>query len=78
MMTNEEAIKILNSKMDGSVDTSYEWAETVRMAIKALSTEAVHGEWSECTGCEHYDQQQTSLICRECKRYYSDKHSDRG
>lgn len=35
-MTNEEAIKILKSKMDGSVDTSYEWAETVRMAIKAL------------------------------------------
>lgn len=35
-MTNEEAIKILKSKMDGSVDTSYEWAETVRMAIDAL------------------------------------------
>lgn len=35
-MTNEEAIKILKSKMDGSVDTSYEWAETVRMAINAL------------------------------------------
>lgn len=27
--------------MDGSVDTSYEWAETVRMAIKALSADAV-------------------------------------
>ena len=35
-MTREEAIKILKSKMDGSVDTSYEWAETVRMAIEAL------------------------------------------
>ena len=35
-MTNEEAIKILKSKMDGSVDTSYEWTETVRMAINAL------------------------------------------
>ena len=35
-MTNEEAIKILKSKMDGSVDTSYEWAETMRMAINAL------------------------------------------
>lgn len=35
-MTNEKAIKILKSKMDGSVDTSYEWAETVRMAINAL------------------------------------------
>lgn len=35
-MTNEEAIKMLKSKMDGHTDTSYEWAETVRMAIKAL------------------------------------------
>lgn len=35
-MTKEEAIKMLISKMDGNTDTSYEWAETVRMAIKAL------------------------------------------
>ena len=35
-MTREEAIKMLKSKMDGHTDTSYEWAETVRMAIKAL------------------------------------------
>lgn len=35
-MKPEEAIKILKSKMDGHTDTSYEWAETVRMAIEAL------------------------------------------
>lgn len=35
-MTKEKAIKMLKSKMDGHTDTSYEWAETVRMAIKAL------------------------------------------
>lgn len=35
-MTNEEAIKMLKSKMDGHTDTSYEWAEAVRMAIEAL------------------------------------------
>ena len=34
--TNEDAIKMLKSKMDGSVDTSYEWVETVRLAINAL------------------------------------------
>lgn len=38
-MTREEAIAMLKSKMDGSIDTSYEWAETVRMAIEALQTE---------------------------------------
>ena len=35
-MKRDEAIKILKSKMDGSIDTSYEWAETIRMAIEAL------------------------------------------
>ena len=35
-MTSEKAINMLKSKMDGHTDTSYEWAETVRMAIKAL------------------------------------------
>lgn len=38
-MTREEAIKMLKGKMDGHTDTSYEWAETVRMAIKALEQE---------------------------------------
>ena len=45
-MTREEAIKMLKSKMDGHTDTSYEWAETVRMAIKALEqepSEIIHG-----------------------------------
>ena len=49
-MTREEAIKMLKSKMDGHTDTSYEWAETVRMAIKALEQEKAdkttdHPEW---------------------------------
>ena len=38
-MTENEAIKMLKSKMDGHTDTSYEWAETVRMAIKALEAQ---------------------------------------
>lgn len=40
-MTREEAINMLKSKMDGNTDTSYEWAETVRMAVKALEQELV-------------------------------------
>ena len=47
LMTNEEAIKVLKSKMDGSVDTSYEWAETVRLAIKAL--EQPEQKWIPCS-----------------------------
>lgn len=35
-MTIQEAITMLKSKMDGSVDTSYEWAECVRLAVEAL------------------------------------------
>ena len=37
-MTNTEAIEILKSKLDGSVDTSYEWCEAVRLAINALKS----------------------------------------
>lgn len=43
-LTNEEAIKILKSKMDGSVDTSYEFGEAVRMAIKALEEQKTYQE----------------------------------
>ena len=29
-----------------------------------------------CIGCVHYDQQQTALICHDCKRYYRDMYED--
>ena len=29
-----------------------------------------------CIGCIHYDQQQTSLICRDCKRYHKDMYEE--
>ena len=35
-MTNKEAIEMLKSKMDGQTDTSWEWTETVRLAVNAL------------------------------------------
>jgi len=38
--SEKDAIKMLESKMDGHTDTSYEWAETVRMSIKALEQES--------------------------------------
>ena len=59
-MTREDAIKILKSKMDGSVDTSYEWVETVRMAIKALEQpERQKGTWI-------LDKKSKRHICSEC------------
>ena len=48
-MTRKDAIVMLKSKMDGSVDTSYEWAEALRMAIEALKTEPIR-----CGECENY------------------------
>ena len=32
----KEAIEMLKNKMDGSIDTSYSWCETIRLAIQAL------------------------------------------
>lgn len=43
-MTNEEAIKMLKSKMDGNTDTSYEWCECVRLSINALEEQSHKSE----------------------------------
>ena len=32
--------------------------------------------YTGCSGCVHYDQQQTALICHDCKRSYRDRYED--
>ncbi len=62
-MTREEAIKILKSKMDGSVDTSYEWAEALRMAIEALQEAEIN-----CVHCPHYYETEDNVgVHGHCK-----------
>lgn len=51
-----------------------EVAEWLKEYFPSASDSRQRGEWVGCTGCEHYDQQQTSLICHDCRRYYSDKY----
>lgn len=51
-LTNEEAIEILKSKMDGSVDPSYEFGEAVRMAIRALKEQQAYSEMKKPSGAE--------------------------
>lgn len=63
-MDREEAIKILKSKMDGSVDTSYEWAEAVRMAIEALSAETPTDQQKHQLSEETPTDAPTDLISR--------------
>lgn len=46
-LTNEEAIEILKSKMDGSVDPSYEFGEAIRMAIRALEEQKTYSEMTK-------------------------------
>lgn len=43
--------------------------------IEALSAK-IREQNLGCTDCEHYDQQETAMICRDCRRYYKDKHSE--
>lgn len=75
-MTNKENVKWLESlkKEIGKAEnrTLWHYAEAIDMAIEALKQTEQIG----CTGCEHYDQQQTALICRDCKRYYRDMYED--
>lgn len=77
-MTNQEAIQMLKSKLDGSVDTSYEWCECVRLAIKALETADVkpvrHGHWYDNT-YRYVGELDAYFIqaCCSCCNRYSDK-----
>lgn len=66
-MTREEAIEMLKSKMDGHTDTSYEWAETVRMAIKALEQETKTGRWIK------RESEIVLFECSVCKDGYIDQ-----
>lgn len=66
-MTREEAIKILKSKMDGSVDTSYEWAEALRMAIEALQF-VKHFDL-----LKEYQSLQEVVRCKDCIHYENDE-----
>ena len=74
MLTNKEAIQILSTRDKYGVPCGYTsgYQEALDMAIEALNQTKQIG----CTGCEHYDQQQTALICRDCKRYYKDMYED--
>lgn len=43
--------------------------------IQALiSLSSAEPRYMGCHGCIHYDQQQTSLICHDCKRYFGDMY----
>lgn len=42
--------------------------EIIRKAVAKLTM--------GCTECVHYDQQQTALICHDCKRYYRDMYKE--
>ena len=69
-MTNEEAIDILERERKEYIVKGCKLDKALDVAIDALKQTKQIG----CTGCEYYDQQQTRLICHECKRYYSDKY----
>lgn len=74
-MENKDAIEMLRSKMDGSVDTSHEWCETIRLAINALE---IVGEiqdnssvvYSACSGGSCKPCKPTFPECKFCEYAY--------
>lgn len=74
-MTNEEAIKILKSKMDGSVDPSYEFGEAVRMAIRALSNDGGDNEVETLETNERFDRLHLGYV-DGYRDGYADGHKD--
>lgn len=43
-------------------------------SISRINIEEPH--YTGCSGCIHYDQQHTALICYDCKRCYKDMYED--
>lgn len=54
--------------------TKEQWLDYITDVIGSLPSAETH--YMGCHGCVHYDQQQTALICRDCKRYYRDMYED--
>jgi hypothetical protein len=59
--TKDDAIKTLKSKMDGHTDTSWEWTETVRMAINALEEQKARTIKTTDNGCGFDEMSDYSL-----------------
>lgn len=78
-MTNKEAIEMLKSKMNGKTDTSYEWVETVRLAINALEKieELEDKHWEECHQIALYDDEVKQLK-KEIAEKYVKREEGRG
>lgn len=62
-MTKEEAIQRLIDLQDGSGQTY----EAIRMAIKALSADAVQGEWIDREHCQVDEDAYEIATCSHCK-----------
>ena len=76
MIDYEEAIKIANylsgENDDEFINLLLQHIERQDEIIRNAKTKLMMG----CTGCVHYDQQQVSLICHDCKRYYKDMYEE--
>lgn len=55
--------------------TKEQWLDYITDVINSLPSIDLK-KMVRCTGCIHYDQQQTALICRDCKRYYGDMYEE--
>ena len=54
--------------------TKEQWLDYITDVIESLPSAELR--YMGCRGCIHYDQQQTALICRDCKRYYKDMYKE--
>lgn len=73
----EKIVKIVKGYCSGDNDAKY--IKLLQEHINRLEDiihRAIAQLKMDCTGCVHYDQQQTALICHECKRYYKDMYKE--
>ena len=53
------------------------WGDSVTNVIDRVNAlPSAEPHYTGCSGCVHYDQQQTALICYDCKRCYKDLYEE--
>ena len=78
-ISRKDAIALVDRPVVPTGDGDYDNArEAERESIKddLMSLPSTEPRYTGCHGCIHYDQQQTALICRDCKRSYRDMYEE--
>ena len=77
LISRDDAIRAVHEEFDEVCvwdESGLTTANEVESILDGLPS--AEPRYTGCGGCVHYDQQQTALICRDCKRSYRDMYEE--